>query len=427
MHWNRFTAPETHFRFCNTDFIPSLQNKIRPAWFVLKCEPSYIRHTMKRNLLLLLGALVLAAVLYYFSDIISYLLIAGVLSMLATPLMAFFQERVRFRSRHLGPSGAALMTIACFYLIIVGLLLIFVPTIVSQAKHLAAVDYKLLGERLKGPFLNLDAQLHNIGFLEPSESLGTRMQESLSQWFKPTMLGDFLSASLATVGNVAVTFASVTFILFFFLQDKRVVTNVLHAVLPREMEEKVLHALTETSRLLSRYFTGLALQTASFMALASLALWIMGVPNALLIGVMGGLFNIVPYVGPIMGIIVGCFFTLSAYIEAEFSLLGVQMLKVAAAFMGVQVIDNNLVGPYITSNSVKAHPLEIFIVTLVAAKIGGVIGMVIGVPVYTVLRVVARVFFSEFKLVQRWTEQLEEEIEAVPELTEKVKRPRVKK
>lgn len=362
---------------------------------------------MQRTLLWILGAAAIIAVGYYFSDIVAYLLIAWVLSMLGHPLMIFFQRRLRFRKWRLGPTGAASLTMLTFYLLLAGLFLLFVPTIIAQAQHLASVDYNALGEKLKGPFSKLDLSLHEIGLLEPGQSLGTRTQELLSNWFKPTLLGGFLGSFLSTAGSVVVTFASVSFILFFFLQDNRLFTDILHALVPNKLESKVQAAIKESSAMLTRYFGGLALQTATFIAMVSIALWIMGVPNALLIGVLGGLFNIVPYVGPIMGIILGCFFTISSYIEADFAILIPQLLKVVAAFMGTQLIDNNFVGPYITSSSVKAHPLEIFIVTLIAAKLGGVIGMIAGVPVYTVLRVIARVFFSEFKLVQRLTEHLD--------------------
>ncbi len=364
---------------------------------------------MRNNLLWILGAAAVLAVAYYFSDIVAYLLIAGVLAMLGRPIKDFFQQNVRFRSWQMGPVSATLLAMLSFYLIIAGLLLLFVPTIMAQVQHLAGVDYTALGEKLKGPFAYWDAQLHEIGLLEPEQSLGKRTQELLSGWFKPTMLGDFVGGFLATAGNVAVAFASVSFILFFFLKDDKLSIGILHALVPAEMEEKLLHAVEESGAMLTRYFRGLALQTMAFMGIASLALWLLGVPNALLIGVMGGLFNIVPYVGPIMGIALGSFFTLSYYIEADFAMLIPQLLKVVGAFMLTQAIDNNLVGPYITSASIKAHPLEIFIVTLVAAKLGGVIGMVVGIPVYTVLRVIARVFFSEFRLVQRWTRHLEEE------------------
>ncbi len=143
--------------------------------------------------------------------------------------------------------------------------------------------------------------------------------------------------------------------------------------------------------------------------MVTLILWALGIDNALLIGAFGGIFNVVPYVGPILGMIFGAFITVSSHLDVEFAMLLPMLLKVLAAFMITQMIDNNFLGPMILSKSVQAHPLEIFIVTLIAAKLGGVVGMVIGIPVYTVLRVVARIFFGEFKLVQRLTVHLSEE------------------
>ncbi|MBV6442919.1 MAG: AI-2E family transporter [Haliscomenobacteraceae bacterium CHB4] len=364
---------------------------------------------LNRNLLWLLGSAVFLGVVWYFSDIVAYILIAWVLSMLGRPLMVFFQQRVRIGRIRMGPTSAALLTILTFYLVLAGLLMMFVPTIVAQARNLSSVDYHALGEKWKGPFLNLDIQMHYIGLLQPGESLATKLQEALSTWFKPTMLGDFLGSFLSTAGSVVVTFASVTFILFFFLKEKSLFLGMLHAFVPDEQEVKVRHAVQESSDMLSRYFTGLVAQLAVFSLVLTILLWIFGVSNALLIGVFGGLFNIVPYVGPIIGMVFGLFITVSSHLDADFALLLPMLLKVVGAFMATQFLDNNFTGPMIFSKSVQAHPLEIFIVTLVAAKLGGVIGMVIGIPVYTVLRVVARTFFSEFKVVQRLTEHLEEE------------------
>lgn len=361
---------------------------------------------MRSTLLWILGTAAVLAVAYYFADIVAYLVTAAVLAMLGRPIKDFFEERVRFRGLRMGPISSTLLTMLSFYLLLAGLLLLFVPTIMEQVRHLTSVDYAALGEKLKGPFSEWDSQLHQVGLLEPGQSLGKRTQELLTAWFQPTILGDVVGGFLATAGNIAVAFASISFILFFFLKDEDLSVNLLHAVVPDEWEAKMLHAVEESGAVLTRYFRGLALQTLAFMAIASLVLWLLGVPNALLIGVLGGLFNIIPYIGPLMGNVLGCFFTLSYYIEADFSVLVPQLLKVVGAFALTQAIDNNLVGPYITSTSVKAHPLEVFLVTLVAAKLGGVVGMVIGIPAYTVLRVVARVFFSEFRLVQRWTGHL---------------------
>lgn len=366
---------------------------------------------LNRNLFWILGAALLLAVAYYFSDIVAYILIAWVFSMLGRPFMVFFQMRIRIGRIRMGPTSAALLTILTFYLLLAGILMIFVPTIVAQARNLAGVDYEALGEKLKVPFYNLDIQLHQIGLLKPGESLATKTQEILSTWFKPTLVGDFLGSFLSTAGNVVVAFASVTFILFFFLKEKNLFIEILRAIVPNETEPKVLHAVQESSEMLTRYFGGLAAQLAVFSLVLSILLWIFGVNNALLIGVFGGMFNIVPYVGPIIGMVFGAFITISSNLDSDLALILPMLLKLAAAFMATQFLDNNFVGPMIFSKSVQAHPLEIFIVTLVAAKLGGVIGMVIGIPVYTVLRVIARTFFSEFKLVKRLTEHLEEEEE----------------
>lgn len=361
---------------------------------------------LNRNLLWLLGAVAFTAVVWYFSDIVAYVLIAWVLSMLGRPIMVFFQTRIRIGRFRMGTVSATLVTILAFYAIVAGVLLMFVPTIVAQAGHLASIDYEALGEKLRGAFYNLDIQLHQIGLLQPSESLGTKTQQILSAWFKPTFVGDFLGSFISTAGNVVVTFASVTFILFFFLKEKDLFFEILRAFVPDAQEPKVQHAVEESSEMLGRYFSGLAAQLFIFSLVLSVLLWIFGVKNALLIGAFGGLFNIVPYIGPIIGMVFGVFITASSNLDLEFAQMLPMLLKVMGAFMVTQFIDNNFTGPMIFSKSVQAHPLEIFIVTLVAAKLGGVVGMVIGIPAYTVLRVIARTFFSEFKVVQRLTGHL---------------------
>jgi predicted PurR-regulated permease PerM len=331
--------------------------------------------------------------------------------MLGRPLMVFFMRRLRIGRLRIGASGAAALTIITFYGLLAGILLLFVPTIVEQARHLANVDYALLGEKLRPTFADFDHKLHSIGLLSEGESLSTKAQEIAGKWFRPALLGDFLSAFLSVAGNTVVTLAAVTFILFFFLQDNTLFTDILHAIAPAKLENKIKHAVQESSEMLTRYFVGLLIQVTTFALSITLILWLLGVPNALLIGVFGGIFNVIPYVGPILGGLFGCFITLSSNLDAnpDLALLGIPLLKVFAAFSITQFLDNNFLGPLIFSNTIKAHPLEIFIVTLMAAKIGGVVGMVIGIPVYTVLRVIARVFFSEFKVVQKLTDHLEDD------------------
>lgn len=364
---------------------------------------------LTRNFFWLLGLLALSFMVYYFSDIVTYVLIAWVLSMLGHPIVLFYRKYLKIGRFRLGESATAGLTILTFYAILTGILFLIVPTIVSQARNIATIDYQTMGGKLRPMLFNFDVQLHQIGVLSPGESLATATQQALSDWFRPTLVGDFLGKFLGVAGNIAVTFASVTFILFFFLQDNRLFTEMLDAVVPDTQESKVKLAVKESSGLLTRYFAGLMVQLMVFALFASLILWMFGVKNALLIGVFGGIFNVIPYIGPIMGMIFGGFITISSNLDADFALLLPMLLKVMVTFIVVQILDNNFVGPLIMSKSVMAHPLEIFLVTLAAAKLGGVVGMVIGIPVYTVLRVVAHTFFSQFKVVKRLTERMDNE------------------
>lgn len=359
-----------------------------------------------RSWLWLIGLVLAGATVYYLSDIVTYLLLAWVLSLLGKPLCSFFQKRLRIGRFKIGAGVAAMLTILCFYGAITGLLLAFVPTLIHQTQQLANVDYQAVGAKLHEPLAHFDTQLHYLGILKKNETLAGRTEALATTYFKPTLLADFVSSFLGIAGNVAVTMTAITFILFFFLKDSDLFVEIIHAIVPDDMETKVRRAADESSEMLRRYFGGLLVQVAAFTFTVTVILMLLGVQNALLLGIFGGILNVIPYIGPIIGMMFGILMTLSSNLDMDYALMLPLLVKVAIAFSCTQFLDNNFVGPMIFSKSVHAHPLEIFIVTLIAAKVGGVVGMVVGIPIYTLLRVVARVFFSEFKVVQRLTEHL---------------------
>ncbi|MFZ4632685.1 MAG: AI-2E family transporter [Saprospiraceae bacterium] len=365
---------------------------------------------LQRNILWILGFALLACLCWFFSAIVGYILAAWVLSMMGRPLMIFFRRRIYFRKWRLGPTGAAILTILTFYLFLVGILMLFVPTIVNQTRNIMAVDFNAIGVKLKEPFAVIDKNLHRYGLLTPEVSLADKTQETLLGWFGPEKIGDVLGTFITSAGELVIGFVSVTFILFFFLQEKTLFLDILYALVPNEYEKKVKSAVKDSSEVLTRYFGGLIVQLLSFSTMVMILLWLFGVKNAVLIGAFGGIFNIIPYLGPIIGNVFGCFITISSNLDLPINELGILLVKVIATFSIVQFIDNNFLGPYIFSKSVKAHPLEIFLVTLASAQVGGVLGMILGIPVYTILRVLAREFLGEFKVIQRWTGRLDDVI-----------------
>jgi len=318
--------------------------------------------------------------------------------------MSFLLEKARFKKLKIGHSLAAVVTLLALVLILAMLFSVFVPLVVEQARNLSEVDYKTLGEALREPISDISHQLYDWGIINDVKEPEEQISNLLKGWFEPAQLGNLFSSVLGFAGNIFITFFSVLFIAFFFLKEQRLFSNFIKAVVPRKNEDGAINALGQIRNLLSRYFGAILTQMTIITVYISLALTIFGIENALLIGFFAALLNVVPYVGPFLGAAFGVFVTISSNIELEFYSQMLPMLTtVVAIFATMQLMDNFLLQPFIFSTSVKAHPLEIFLIILAGAQIGGILGMILAIPTYTVLRVVAKVFLSEFKVVQKIT------------------------
>jgi predicted PurR-regulated permease PerM len=168
------------------------------------------------------------------------------------------------------------------------------------------------------------------------------------------------------------------------------------------------HVITDSKNLLKRYFIGVMLEVLGVMSIIAIGLWIFGVDNALLIGFFGGIMNIIPYLGPIIGGAIAITLGVTATLAyGAFNELLPVLMKLAGVLLGANFIDNNILVPLIYSKSVKSHPLEIFFVIIMAGSLAGLLGMLVAVPVYTVLRVIAREFLQQFRIVKKLTETID--------------------
>jgi predicted PurR-regulated permease PerM len=133
---------------------------------------------------------------------------------------------------------------------------------------------------------------------------------------------------------------------------------------------------------------------------------------ALLVGLIGGTLNVIPYIGPWIGATIGVILITTANIQLDFyTEIMPLILKILGVVAVAQLTDNILFQPLIYSKSVKAHPLEIFFVIIIAGSMYGVLGMMLAIPAYTVLRVVLKEFLSQYKFVQQLTQNISTEKE----------------
>ncbi|MEM1219506.1 MAG: AI-2E family transporter [Bacteroidota bacterium] len=364
---------------------------------------------LSRGYITLIAGLLLAAVFtYFFSQIVLWVIISWILAMIGQPLMRFFQKYIRFGKKfRAGPNLSAMLTLLTYFVVLGALVMLFVPLIIQQINNLSEIDYPALATTLEEPILQINQQLIEWGFIDETRPPEEQLRDALpvNSWFQINKLGDLFSGILSTAGNLVITLFTLVFITFFFLREDGLLVGFLTALVPNQYEEQVRNAIDSISHMLTRYFGGILVQITVITLFVWIGLSIFGIKNALVIGFFAALINVIPYVGPIIGAAFGLFITISSNLDLSFyAELFPMLLQVVSVFAAMQMLDNFILQPWIFSTSVKAHPLEIFLVVLMGAQVNGIVGMVAAIPTYTVLRVIAAVFLSEFKIVQHMTE-----------------------
>jgi predicted PurR-regulated permease PerM len=351
--------------------------------------------------ILLIAAL--AGGLWYFSDLVAYIMIAWVLSLIGRPL-------VRFYRRFVNDAAASGLTLLTFAVVIAANAGAIVPSLIDQAENLSEVNYAKVGTSLSKPIEETAKQLRAKGWIPRSKgSTLSNIQQKLTSEFEPSQITYLVGKIVGSAWEFLVAFSIIIFILFFFLKDPLLFENAIKAVVPLQHEDKTQTIVNETSTMITRYVMGLLIQLTVFAVCVGGGLSILGVPNAILIGFLGGLFNLVPYIGPIVASGLGVLLTISSNLDLEFyTQMKPLIIKVLLTFWSVQFLDNFILHPYIFSNSVKAHPLEIFMIVLVGAHLGGAAGMILATPLYTTGKIILKAFFREYKFVQFLTGNMDE-------------------
>jgi len=175
---------------------------------------------------------------------------------------------------------------------------------------------------------------------------------------------------------------------------------------PGKYEERVEKLMDSVSVLLKRYMIGLLLQMLGIMILSTFGFTVIGLgfSHAVVVGVFAGLINVIPYIGPWIGALFGLVVALANNLHSSFMDVTLPLMTmIVVVVMVVQFIDNMIFQTVIYSNSIQAHPLEIFFVTMIAGSLAGIPGMILGIPAYSVIRVIASEFLSEFKVIKSLT------------------------
>jgi predicted PurR-regulated permease PerM len=346
---------------------------------------------------------------WYFSSIIAYVLVAVVISFLGRPVNDLL-KRPTFRGHRLSGAARAGITLACIWAVFILFFVTVIPLVSSEFKTLGNVNISSVISRVGEPLEQVGEWLKGVGLIDSGQNIREFIGESMGMLFDMSSVKEIFGSLAGTVGEIVIFLFAVTFITFFFLKDSQLFTRMLLAVVPTRHEEGARNAVDSTRKLLVRYFVGIFFEVMIVMTLNIVGLSIAGIgfSHAVLIGLVSGILNVIPYIGPIIGVIFGMCVGVATHVEVDFYTGMLPVLIYTGIVMIItQVIDNVVLQPLIYGNSVHAHPLEIFLVILVAGSVAGIAGMILAIPVYTVLRVVLREFFNKYKLVKSLTRGLE--------------------
>jgi predicted PurR-regulated permease PerM len=362
---------------------------------------------LARYIIIAVATASVLAVVWYFQHIVTYVLIAAVLSLVGKPLMKLL-SRVRYRKWRLPTAVRAALTLLALWLAFVLFFYVFTPLIVGQLNEFSSVNVNGIISQLDEPMHKADLLVRRYASSDPDFSVKNMLLQEFEKMVNVSQLSTFFESLAAVVKNFAVAVFAISFITFFFLKEDKLFYHAVLLVFPQRYEANIARALTSVNRLLVRYFIGIFSDILCVMTLVTLGLALVAGfswHQALFIGLLAGVFNMIPYVGQLISYALGTAICLATAFNADVAFLPF-LLKMLAVLFSVQAIDALALQPLIYSNSVKAHPLEIFLVILIAGSVAGILGMLIAIPTYTVLRVFAKEFFNNFRVVQKLTEKI---------------------
>ena len=361
-------------------------------------KPSSIAQGILQAILYLFLIAVGVYALYLLQSLITYIIIAAVISLIGRPITVFLSSKLKF-----GNTLAVVSTMIFFIVVLFGLLSLFVPLILQQGENLSLLDVDALEIKITRLFeeisvyFNWDQTNWKSWFLE-KDWMNTLNLDALPE---------FLNALLGWLSGFTIALFSIIFISFFLLKDAQLMQRTVFLFFPKKNHSRIKASFEKIKDLLSRYFIGLLLQITILFVIYSLVLGIFGIKNALIIAFLCALLNLIPYVGPLIGAVLMLVLTMTANLEADFSsVILPKSIYVMIGFTIGQLIDNFFSQPYIFSTSVKSHPLEIFIVIMMAGILFGTIGLIVAIPCYTALKVIFKAFYTDNKIVQSLTKDL---------------------
>jgi len=339
--------------------------------------------TYKKSVKLLLwisGFILLIYVLYLLSDLIIILALSFLLAFIFAPFVFMLEQKGLSRL-----SSTFIVFVALAILIYLGLSVV-IPKFSFQMNQLITI----LGEFSLADQLKVvqDWLASALPFLDFS-SLTAKAED----FFSSQIVNSFesLSSLLSSIVSVIAFLVIVPFITFLLLKDSKRVYQGILKIMPNNYFEMTYWIMKKVSLHLGLYVRAWIFDATFVGILLGFGFYIIGIPNALPLGVIAGLGHLIPYFGPIIGGVPAII--LSIMINGDLS----QVPLILIVVLGVYAVDNGFVQPFIFGKSVDIHPILIILLIIAGGQLFGLIGMLLAIPVATVVKTMVKEIVFAFK------------------------------
>lgn len=324
-----------------------------------KKYPFYLKSTT-----ILFGLVLVVYVLVNLRDIFSPLAFAILFSILLNPLVGWLQRK------KVGRIGAIIISMLVAIILVVGIVYFLSSQIAGFGENLPLLKQKFI-ELLMQSQTWLQSKF-GIKIGNPIELLKKAMDNSQA------MLGKTVGSAL---GTLAVVFLLPVYI-FMILFYKPLILSFLYEVFAEANSRQVSDILTQTKTAIQSYMVGLLIEALIVAILNSVALLILGVKYAILLGVIGAILNMIPYIGGIVAILLPIL--IATVTKDGFS----TQLGIIIAYAIIQFVDNNILVPRIVSSKVKINALVSILIVLLGNAMWGVPGMFLSIPTVAILKII---------------------------------------
>lgn len=315
----------------------------------------------------LFGSFVLFVILYIAKGIIVPLVFAIIIAIVLHPVVTFFVEKKINRVL------AIIITLFLTFLVIAAFGFLFF----SQAIRFSE-SWPILVDKFTDMFNQSVTWASGYFDINP---------QKIHDWFANTK-SELINSSTAAIGETLVTVGSLVVVLFLIpvyvfmiLFYHPILIEFIHRLFGTGNQSQVNLIVTKTKNVIQRYLAGLVIEAAIVATLNSVALLILGIEYAILLGIIGALLNVIPYIGGIIGVAI---FMVVALITKS----PVYMIYIIVIYSVIQFIDNHYIVPKIVASKVRINALFAIVVVIAGNALWGIPGMFLSIPLLAIVKLV---------------------------------------